>query len=360
MNKELHLKSFLIFTFVMTMSLFHTQITQAQSTPAEFAEMSLQELFELKIDNESRPEQDMPKWNVSYQYKVAEFDGYLEGDESLSRQDVLWSGPDEVRTAANFPIVPTVIKQRAHLVRVGYQYSDTLALYLSAPYIKQETDHISIIPGYEHFIIETDGVGDTIFSLNYKFVDIDLHRWWVNFGISLPTGSIEEHGDTPRALGNQQLPYTMQTSSGTYDIPIEFNYQHLGAKDFSLTFSAMLRTGTNDRDYRLGNNYRISLKYGFPLMAQMKWFLGSEFQYSSKISGQDDTLLINAPFPYPASITNPNFYGGRKLSVRTGLTWQIDNRFRVTAELGKPVYQHLNGPQPKETWRGALQLSTAF
>ena len=32
-------------------------------------------------------------------------------------------------------------------------------------------------------------------------------------------GSIDEEGDTPRAAGDQQLPYTMQIGSGTWDLP---------------------------------------------------------------------------------------------------------------------------------------------
>lgn len=346
---------FMIGTFAT--SLLATQSIFAQSTPAEFAEMSLQELFDLDIESE---QQTSPKWNLSYQYKFAEFDGYLDGDKSLSLDEVLWSGPEETRTNKNFPVVPTVIRQRAHLFRVGYQYSNNVAFYLSAPYIKQDTDHISIVENYDQFIIETDGVGDTVLSINYKFVDTEQHKWWVNLGVSLPTGSIDELGDTPRAHGDQQLPYTMQLGSGTFDIPVEFNYQHIGYHDFSLSISAMLRTGTNDRQYRLGNNYRLSAKYSFEVNSDFKWFVGSDFQYSSDISGQDDSLLVDGAVPYPAGITNPALYGGRKISMRTGLTWRIDNQFSLTTEIGKPLYQNLNGPQPKETWRSAIQMSASF
>ena len=41
----------------------------------------------------------------------------------------------------------------------------------------------------------------------------------VNLGFSLPTGSIDEKGRTPKdANVDTQLPYTMQLGSGTYDI----------------------------------------------------------------------------------------------------------------------------------------------
>lgn len=88
--------------------------------------------------------------------------------------------------------------------------------------------------------------------------------------------------------------------------------------------------------------------------------MGGEFQLSEKIHGQDDSLLVDAAFPYPASITNPDLYGGKKLLVKAGLTWKLSSSVQVGIELGKPIYQNLNGPQPGETWRSALQLGKVF
>ena len=344
--------------FVLTFTpVFHTF---AQSTPSEFAEMSLQELFDLDVSDASSKNQSSTRWSMSYQYKSVEFDGYLDGDSSLNIQEVLWSGPTETRTSKNFPVVPTVIRQNVHLLSFGYLITPNIGLYLSAPYIEQETDHISIVPNYDEFLIKTDGTGDVILSSRYQFISTAEHAWWFSLGVSFPTGSIDELGDTPRAPGDQQLPYTMQLGSGTYDLPIELSYQHLGAHDFSLSINAVVRTGTNDRHYRLGNNYRLAGKYKFPFQEQLSFSVAAEFQYSERIKGQDDSLLIDAPFPYPASITNPALYGGKKLLLKAGLSWKVSSNLQLGAEFGKPVYQNLNGPQPGETWRSALLLSTVF
>ena len=334
--------------------------TFAQSTPSEFAEMSLQELFDLDVGEANLAQADAPKWSINYQYKSIEFDGYLDGDSSLNIDDVLWSGPEEIRTSKNFPIVPTVIRQNVHLLSIGYQISPELGVYLSAPYIEQETDHISIVTNYHEFIIKTNGVGDTLLSGRYQFIDTVKHNWWFGFGLSFPTGSIDQTGDTPRAQGHQQLPYTMQLGSGTYDFPLELSYQHNGKYDISLKAAAVLRTGTNDRHYRLGNNYRISGKYTFGLSQQFSMSVAGEFQYSESIKGEDDSLSIESPYPYPASITNPELYGGRKLLLKAGVNWKIDDQMQLGVELGKPVYQNLNGPQPGETWRSAIQISAVF
>jgi hypothetical protein len=79
--------------------------------------------------------------------------------------------------------------------------------------------------------------------------------------------------------------------------------------------------------------------------------------YSLPIHGQDDSLLVNSPFPYPAGITNPDLYGGKKINVRLGILWQIAKDYRLSLEIGKPVYQNLNGPQPKEKWQSAVSIS---
>jgi len=331
----------------------------AQSTPSEFAELSLLELFEQTIDDTGSSGGKSP-WTFAYQYRFAVFDGYLDGTKSLSFQDVLWNGPSEQRTAKNFPVVPTRITQSVHTLGLGYQLDDNWQLYLSVPYIRQESDHISIVRGYDFFVIETQGIGDTSISASYSWKNSIEHILQFSFGLTLPTGSIDEEGDTPRAPGDQQLPYTMQLGSGTYDIPLELSYQHSKLSNFGVRLSANIRTGRNDRGYRLGNNYTLSSRYQIHLSPTIQSFAGINFQYSESIEGQDDSLLVNAPFPYPAAITNPDLYGGKKINVRLGLLWRFSQANQLNLEVGKPVYQNLNGPQPKEQWRGSIQVSRAL
>mgnify|MGYP003667595909 CR=1 FL=1 len=300
----------------------------AQSTPSEFAELSLHELFETSIADKSAINKADSRWSLAYNVK-----------------------------SAHFPILPTVIDQQVHVLSVGYSVNDDWRVHVSLPYISQSTDHISIVPGYENFTIDTDGTGDGVISVSHRLVATTEDVWWFTIGTSLPTGSIDETGDTPRAAGDQQLPYTMQLGSGTYDFPLEFSYQSLGKHDFSLSMSAMVRTGKNDRDYRLGNSYGISGNYNFQLTPTLKPYLGMAYQYRSAIHGQDDEIIVDGAFVYPASITNPHLYGGKKVSAELGIRWQFSEFYAISAEFSKPIYQHLNGPQPKENYRTGLRLS---
>ena len=337
-----------------------TPAALAQSTPSEFAELSFQALLDIDI-NESDSEQSSPnKWSFAVQLKAAEFDGYKVNDSDVSLDDVLFSFGQETRTSSNFPVVPTIIKQHAKIVQLGYQVNERLKLGIQVPFIHQQTDHISVVPGYEHFVISSSGLGDIALSASYALEDNSEFSWWVTAGLSLPTGSIDEQGDTPRDAGDQQLPYTMQLGSGTYDFPIEVSYQNKGEHAFTVTLSAMLRTGTNDRNYRLGNNYKLSGKYNFPLSQSTALFTGAAFGYSESIHGQDDEITIGGNYSYPASITNPNLYGGKRVSIIGGISFIPIHWLKVVADISKPVYQNLNGPQPQELWRAGLQFSMLY
>jgi hypothetical protein len=354
--EETKMKYLIIFSALI---LFSSSQTVAQNTPSEFAEMSMQQLFNQSIYDSKLYDDLASPWSFTYQFKAVEFEGYLEGTKSLSFDEVLWNGPSEPRTAKNFPVLPTLITQRAQIFSLGYQFSPHWHGRISVPYIEQSTDHLSIISNYENFTLKSKGVGDTSIVASYKWFASNANTgfWRFSFGLSLPTGAIDVTGDTPREPGEQQLPYTMQLGSGTYDLPLEFSYQNTGAYDFNLDLSVNIRTGTNNRNYRLGNNYSLNGVYRVELSPTIKTFASVNFKYSQPIHGQDDSLLVNSPFPYPAGITNPDLYGGKKINLRLGLLWQLPSDFLFSVEIGKPVYQNLNGPQPKEKWQSAVSIS---
>ncbi len=341
--------------------LFPTGFCLAQSTPSEFAEMSLEQLFEMNVEHvpeDSNLEGD--NWSVAYQYKSAEFSGYLEGTADISNEEVLFRPTEEARTDRNFPVLPTVITQEAHIFTLASTLSEHWRLNISLPYIKQSTDHISIVPGYDTFVITTSGIGDLSVSSRFKLSQATKNAWWLSVGLSIPTGAIDKKGDTPRAAGDQQLPYTMQLGSGTFDLPLSLSYQNNGKHSFSASLAGTFRTGSNDRGYRLGNNYMLSGRYRYAFSPQFKAHLGLEAQQSHAIKGQDDTITVDGAFPYPASITNPDMFGGTRVSLRTGVSFSRPKSFLLSFDVSKPLYQSLNGPQPGKKWQAGLQVSKSF
>ena len=113
-------------------------------------------------------------------------------------------------------------------------------------------------------------------------------------------------------------------------------------------FSARVRTGENDRNYRLGNNYEINGKYNFITSQNTTLFAGAELSYADSIHGRDDEITVGGAFPYPAGITNPELYGGSKVRLFGGVNYLATDWLQLQLSASKPVYQNLNGPQPRE------------
>jgi hypothetical protein len=286
----------------------------AHTTPADFAEMSLDQLFATTIGDEtSGPQGGAGRWRFVYQFNQMEFQGYRDGTDDLSNDEVLWAGPGDTRTAANFPVLPANINQQVHIFRVSRTMSDVTEVSVAVPYIRQGTDHISIVPGYDTFLITPKGVGDIKLNVTRSLARDSLGGdLSLTAGLNLPTGSIDEVGDTPRAAGNQQLPYTMQLGSGTWDTSVKLTYANRDTNwhaSISANISVNIKTGTNDRDYRLGNHYAANILYRFPLSAKTRLYAGLEGRHITRIHGGDESLTVPVAFRYPVSITNPDLDG---------------------------------------------------
>ncbi|MDB4626389.1 hypothetical protein OAE51_01670 [bacterium] len=85
--------------------------------------------------------------------------------------------------------------------------------------------------------------------------------------------------------------------------------------------------------------------------------------YWTRLHGQDDDLVLPNGV-YPAPVTNPSLFGGRKVDFLLGLRVPIKDGFlkgqQFEIEAGIPVYQDLNGPQPGENWRIATSWNFQF
>jgi len=307
------------------------------------------------------------RFHFSTSYTKVKFDGYMDGTKDLSFADVQWDKDPPTRTDKNFPIVPTVIEQEATQFKTGYTLSDQVTLSLSIPYIRQSSEHISLEPGFENFTIVSQGLGDVETAISwFKRLDENNHLL-LSFGISLPTGSIDEKGDTPSDGSDNQLPYTMQLGSGTYDIKPAIHYLgSAGNWTYGADLNMTLRTGKNDRDYRLGNVYKAGIWTRYTLTDWIMPSLRIDGIVWDEISGEDQDLLNSKlpVSPYPAAVAKPDNFGGTKFLALVGLRLK-DPRGRLEdtfleLEAGAPFYQDLNGPQPSEEWRFAASFVFRF
>lgn len=358
--------------------LFGSVELHAQKPPTDLTDLDIEEILSLHINRV-----DFERWHVGYRFMYASFDGYRSGTEDLEISEVL--GPPSVVNPEDngaYPITPTEISQQAHLIEMVYNVTQNISMSLQLPYIRQSSDHVSIPGIYENptklvdgeeyfrdFNITSSGLGDISVSGSYAHRLGGDARILASMGVNLPTGSIDKKGLTPRdPPNNTLLPFTMQIGSGTVDLVPTVAYS--GRRDalrWSAYTSSVLRMGKNSRDYALGNRFALGGSISYRATQWVEPFVRLAYKTTGKIDGVDEDLKVPRPdgvLVFPAPVTNPDLYGGKEIELRLGSKVRVNKglqeRFALNVEYGLPVYQSLNGPQPKELGRIGLSATANF
>ena len=318
-----------------------------QTVPTELLDLSIEDLFETRVNHSESTTNDSSRWSIDVSFDISDFEQYYIGTNKVSYDDVLFVPGTEPRTSNNYPVVPTKIRQEIQSIRLTYEISPKVTLRGQLPLVHQSTDHISIIPGYDAFNISSDGIGDIVLLADTVVNQSVNSVLRMGSGVSIPTGSIDEEGDTPRAPGNQQLPYTMQLGSGTWDIPLLLSYQKYEENTtWGLEAHARIRTGKNDRKYALGNTYSAGAWLELPVSQSFDIGFRADYVVRDKIRGGDESLTVPIPgFPFPAPVVNPGDFGGTQIDATLYATSKLSERTRLRVRYKVPVWLDLNGPQ---------------
>ena len=184
---------------------------QTEEKPDELADLTLEELMKLDIlpINVLGTHTHLAgEWMIGYKFMFMRMNGNRDGTDRKTVSDVL----------QDFPVAPTDMTMAMHMVEVMYAPSNDLTLMAMFPFLQLSMDHVT--RSGLAFTTESQGIGDVSFSALYTVygdVERGRHRLLVIPGLSFPTGSIGEKGETP-AGPDQQLPYPMQLGSGTFDL----------------------------------------------------------------------------------------------------------------------------------------------
>ena len=269
---------------------------------------------------------------LSYRYMKMEMDGNRTGTDRVSTP------------LADFMVSPLSMDMDMHMLGFMYAPTEKLTLSLMVPVLGISMDHRVNMNNVE-FTTESDGIGDITIAGDYQLTKSANSNLLFNLGLSVPTGSIDEKDVIPVSMGVPvQLPYPMQTGSGTYDITPGLTYTRLySAWSWGAQGLYTFRTGENDNGYTLGDKLNISLwlakmlNHSFSLSARLNaldW---------ENIDGADNKL---APLP-TVPTKNPELRGGSRVDALLGINYVAHslNYIRFAFEIGLPVYQDLNGPQ---------------
>ena len=281
---------------------------------------------------------------VGYQVMFDRMDGNLVGTRRISDAKIL----------ERFMATPTDMTMQMHMGMVMYAPTDKLTLMVMVPYIRKSMNHITR-DGMQ-FTELTSGLGDIeLRGLYSLYARKDLrHRFLLNAGVGLPTGSIN------KKMGDMRLEYPMQLGSGTVSLIPGFTY--LGqAKPWGwgAEFIPTVRIGRNRNGYRLGNHYQPSVWGARQLTPWLSLSARANGDIRRNIRGADAALdIMDEP------TKDPTLQGGKRLDITLGMSihptegFLKDSQFFV--HFNKPIFQSLDGPQLQRRWAIKLGWQREF
>ena len=315
---------------------------------------------------------------LSYRFMRMQMDGMRNGTTSASSDAVF---------AANYTITPEEMTMDMHMLGFMHAPSDQLTLMAMANYTSTEMDHrifgmatplLNFNGGSDVFTTETEGVSDIKLSALYSVYRDEDSRAHVGLGISLPTGSITESDAIPApsigsepgmgGLFERQLPAPMQLGSGTYDLLPSFTWvEQRESVSFGGQLAGTIRTGHNDQGCRLGDQFKATAWGSLPLGNSFGISTGLAYQWSGKMRGEQEDLLLNPPFaPSRETVTTAfsDNYGGESIEAIFGVNSLIDGGIlkghRFAIDLRLPLWQILNGYQLETDWALTLGWQKAW
>lgn len=281
------------------------------------------------------------KWSFGYSYEFSRMKDVMDGSDDLETEDVI---------ARGFMMAPIDMDMQMHMFHMGYQPSHRLAFMAMLPYINNDMTMENAMGVRSK--MKSDGFGDIALSGDYLLWQNQADQVHVEFGLSMPTGSIDE-----KSSAGVRLPYAMQLGSGTWDPMLGISYAHQYHNwTFGAAAHATFRIGENDNNYSLGNVYGLSLSTARALGHGLTASFALDGHSTGEIQGRDSALALGM-----SPLNRGDFYGGQGVDGVFALAFAPEaTSVNFSAELGLPIYDHSNGPQLDEAYHFKLGAMVNF
>ncbi len=282
------------------------------------------------------------EWMMSYRFMSMDMpENYLDSN-NISAQQVL----------NDYMVSPLEMTMQMHMLGLMYAPSDDITLMAMINYLDNDMDHLTRMGA--NFTTATSGLGDSSISALVNIQKNASRNTHYQIGVSIPTGDIEERGNTP--MGNVRLPYPMQLGSGTYDAILALTHKEFFTNgSWGIQAKQILRTGTNDLDYRLGNKLELNSWYAYNLSHQWSGNVGIQYINQNNIKGAD--IALN---PMLVPTADPELRAGHFWDLSLGLNYNLHTGHRLALEATKTIHQKLDGPQLGRDWSLVLGWQYAF
>jgi len=279
---------------------------------------------------------------VSYRNMQMDMNGLQDGTNSVSSQEVLDSG---------YMMTPTKMTMNMHMFGLMYAPSDKTTLMVMLPYIEKDMDMLMNMGMMNMAMsMDSEGLGDIKAGALHNIFSEAGQKLHLNIMMSLPTGSIDEKNN------GAVMPYAMQLGSGTFDLLPGITYT---AQEESFSYGAQaqatIRLGENDRDYTLGDRYKLQSWVQMPVHQRVSLSLRLAYEDWDNISGEDDELDATK-----TPTADADLQGGNLLSAGLGVNVTLPKGHRVAVEYNKELEQDLDGPQMAQDDTLTLAWQFAF
>ena len=257
----------------------------------------------------------------------------------------------------NHMVAPQEMQMSMTMLGVMYAPTNYLTLMAMGNYTSNSMD-LRTKMGTD-FTTQSAGLGDVQITALVRILSNNRQSIHGNIGISIPSGSIDQRGDTPMMM-NTQLAYPMQLGSGTWDPSVAITY--VGQTDkfsWGVQPSYKFRIGENSESYTFGNQLNAVTWGAMKLSDMFSVSASLTYAQTDMISGADADLN-----PMMMPLFNTMNSGRSQLDAGLGLNFYVPSgklkNFRVGIEVKLPVYQDVTGIQMKNTFGGTLGIQYAI
>ncbi len=302
----------------------------------EFMDMTLEELVNVDIYASSVLSSHIHRkgeWMVGYEFMGMDMDGNIDGNDHI----------DDATVLQDFMVAPTSMSMDMHMLHVMHAVSDKITVMAMFRYHDNSMQHLTRTGGT--FETQSSGLGDTSLSANHVLTEWEggttVNQFALTYGLSLPTGSIDETAFLPPMMATTRLPYPMQLGSGTYDVSAGAMYLGYTASTYwGAHLLATTRTGENDNDYRLGNSFDFRSWVSKSWTNTISTFGHLDVEHIGNIHGADPVLN-----PMMVPTADPNRRAQTDITLGFGVEWNALEGQIITLAFSDSVYHDVDGPQ---------------
>ena len=293
---------------------------------------------------------DKGDFMLSYRYMFMDMQDNFNGSNRQSDRSV--------RNDSGFAVSPTEMQMEMHMIGAMYGVTDKLTLMGMVNIVNVEMNHQT--RSGATFKTKSSGLGDSSIAALYQFVENERSSLHAGIGLNLPTAETDEEDFIPLLMRESTLPFPMQLGSGSWGIRPSITYLgHHNQLSWGAQLMANIHLDDNDSGYRLGNTLSANLWGSYSITDNFSTSLRLEGSSWGNIDGTHEDFEIPLVGIVPTVVSN--LRGGERVDLFLGASYALGNSpLRLSAEIGKPLWQDLDGPQLGLDWSANFGISASF